>query len=187
MIDKELEKISEEFHKMESARGEFWFMAQKLMKEGYDIEAYILILATWNFAAWRNGMRTFDLKKFKETIKNLEPTLKKFKNKKFENANLEDPELVEDIKLVYNELKEIVMQTGAAKVMAIENPKFFVMWDTKIRKMYGIKNSASANDYVRFLKKIQNEFGDIKWKDKRVPLAKAIDEYNFVQTQKELL
>ncbi len=64
--------------------------------------------------------------------------------------------------------------------MALKNSKLFVMWDTEIRKIYKIDNKSEADDYIRFLAKMQEHFKNIRWDSKMRPLAKAIDEYNYV-------
>ncbi len=162
---------------------EFWPMARNLLLKGYEIEAYILILATWNFAGFRYLLKNFDLGKFRSTIKNLNSHFDKLKNLTFEKADFEDKHLASDIKFIYQKLKDIVKQTGATKMMALKNPNLFVMWDTKIRQMYHINNKATLDDYIKFLKKMKEEFNHIKWTDKKKPLAKAIDEYNFIKTR----
>ena len=52
------------------------------------------------------------------------------------------------------------------------------MWDKYIREEYGF--GKSADEYVRFLKECQSAAKDIKWQHDSVSLAKAIDEYGYV-------
>lgn len=167
---------------MEDFRDALWGKARNLLLEGYEVEAYILILATWNFAGFRFILTEFDLKKFEKVIKTINLVLEKIGKVTFENADFTEQKLQENIKLIYNNLKQIVRQTGATKIMALKRPDLFIMWDTKIRKNYGINNKAMPNDYIEFLKKIKDDFGKIKWTDKKTPLAKAIDEYNYIKT-----
>lgn len=98
----------------------------------------------------------------------------------FENVNLDNSELIKNIKFIYAELKKIAKQTGATKIMALKNHGLFIMWDTEIRKMYRIKNYANPDDYIEFLKKMKSKFGHLKSPHKETPLVKAIDEYNYV-------
>ena len=42
------------------------------MKNGFEVEAYLLILATWNFARFRYAVRGFKLSNFQKIIKKLE-------------------------------------------------------------------------------------------------------------------
>lgn len=173
------------FALMEDARDDLWERARTLLVKGYEIEAYILILATWNFADFRFFLKNFNLRSFENTIKKLNPIFKKIENRSFQEVNFRDEEIRKDIKLVYSELKRHVRQTGTGKIMALKNPNLFVMWDTGIRKLYNIDNKSSPDDYVEFLEKMKEEFKDIKWQDKNRPLAKVIDEYNYVLTQEE--
>ena len=184
MYQLEFEKTIKEFQKIEDARDQLWDRAQALIEKCFEIEAYILILATWNFARFRYFMKNFDLRKFHDVIKKINPIFKKFKNKQFKNVNFADKILISDIKLIYTQLKLIAEQTGASKIMALKNPRLFVMWDTEIRKIYKIDNKGEADDYIKFLIKMQNYFKDINWDGKAQPLAKVIDEYNYVKADR---
>ncbi|PKL72319.1 hypothetical protein CVV26_02025 [Candidatus Kuenenbacteria bacterium HGW-Kuenenbacteria-1] len=174
------EKTISEFQKIEDARDQLWDRAKVLIEKGFEIEAYILILATWNFARFRYFMKNFDLREFDEVIKRVNPIFKKIENTQFENTDLTNNIVATDIKYIYDQLKKIAEQTGASKIMALKNSKLFVMWDTEIRKIYKIDNKGDADDYIQFLIKMQEYFKDIRWVGKTPPLAKAIDEYNYV-------
>lgn len=176
----EFEKTISEFQKIEDARDQLWDRAKVLIEKGFEVEAYILILATWNFARFRYFMKNFDLREFQEVINRVNPVFKKLENTHFENIDLTDKTVVIDIKFIYNQLKKIAEQTGASKIMALKNSKLFVMWDTEIRKIYKIDNKGEADDYIQFLIKMQKYFENIKWSGKTPPFAKAIDEYNYV-------
>jgi hypothetical protein len=52
------------------------------------------------------------------------------------------------------------------------------MWDTFIRNYYGFKKG-DAEDYLQFLKKMQNLFANVKTDGNRT-LAKLIDEHNYI-------
>lgn len=177
-------KTVRRFSVMEDARDLLWNRAMVLLQNGYEIEAYILILATWNFAGFRFFLKKFDLNKFQKIINNLNPIFRKINNISFRKANFEDKALQHKIRQIYRSLKEIVSQTGASKLMALKNHNLFVMWDTEIRKMYKIDNSASPEQYINFLVKMQDEFKGIKWTARGKPLAKAIDEYNYVLAER---
>lgn len=177
---KDFKSTIKQFHQVED-RDEFWPRARKLLLNGYEVEAYVLILATWNFAGFRYLLKNFDLGKFKSTIKRLNPRFKKLKGLTFQKADFDDKGLTSDIKFIYQRLRGIVKQTGATKMLALKNPSLFVMWDTNIRKMYHINNSGDPDDYIKFLKKMKQEFSHIKWTDKKTPLAKGIDEYNYIK------
>ena len=171
------------FSVIEDARGILWDKSRKLLLKGYEIEAYILILATWNTADFRYFLGNFDLIKFEDAIKKLNPIFNKIKKKTFKGADFKSKNLQKDIKMIYSEFKKLVRQTGTTKIMALKNPDLFVMWDTEIRRMYRIDNQASPDDYIEFLEKMKNEFREIKWQDKKRPFAKVIDEYNYVKAQ----
>lgn len=170
----------EQFKEFEQGR-EFWLRARKLLDNGFEAEAYILILATWNFAGFRYTLKTFDMKKFEGAIERANANLNKFQNVTLKEIDLEDPEVVESIKNAYSEFKSVAQQTGAAKMLSVKNPSLFVMWDTNIRKFYKIKNEGSPSDYIEFLRKMQEMFSPIEWNDAQKTLAKAIDEFNFVK------
>lgn len=178
------EKTIEEFQKIEDARDQLWDRAKILIEKGFEVEAYILILATWNFARFRYFMKNFDLREFHEVIKRVNPIFKKLENAQFENTDFTDNIVAKDIKYIYDQLKQIAEQTGASKIMALKNSNLFVMWDTEIRKIYKIDNKGKADDYIQFLTKMQVYFKDIKWDSKTRPFAKAIDEYNYVIADK---
>ena len=180
----EFEKTIAEFQKLEDARDQLWDRAKVLIEKGFEVEAYVLILATWNVARFRYFMKNFDLREFQEVINRVNPIFKKLENAQFENTDFADNVVVTDIKYIYDQLKKIAEQTGASKIMALKNSKLFVMWDTEIRKIYKIDNKGEADDYIQFLIKMQECFKDIKWIGKTPPLAKAIDEYNYVTADK---
>lgn len=180
MDQKEFEKTISEFQKIEDARDQLWDRAKVLIEKGFEVEAYILILATWNFARFRYFMKNFDLREFQEVINQVNLVFKKLENTHFENIDFTDDTVVIDIKFIYNELKKIAEQTGASKIMALKNSKLIVMRDTEIRRIYKIDNKGEADDYIKFLIEMQKCFKDIRWSSKTKPFAKAIDEYNYV-------
>jgi hypothetical protein len=184
MNQKEFEEKIEEFRRIEDARDQLWDRAKVLIERGFEIEAYILILATWNFARFRYFMKKFDLRKFQDVITKVNPIFKKLENKQFESVDFADKVLISGIKLIYTQLKQIADQTGASKIMALKNPELFVMWDTEIRRIYKINNKGGADDYIQFLIKMRNDFASIKWNHKTKSFAKAIDEYNYVIADK---
>ena len=177
---KDLNNAIKEFARIED-RGEFWYRARNLLLAGYEIEAYVLILATWNFAGFRYLLKDFDIKHFQAAIKKLNPIFDKLSRQTLQTIDLENPVITKQIKRLYQELKDIVKQTGASKIMALKNPDLFVIWDTKIRRMYKIDNKADPDSYIQFLTKMKALFSHIHWTDKKRPLAKAIDEYNYIK------
>ena len=175
----ELKEKCKRFEELEK-RGTFYDMALNMINKGFEIEAFFLILATWNFATFRYAMKDFDINGFKKIIKKqCNPIFDKLKDKNLETVNFD--EIKEDVEELYNILSAIkgVKYTGASKLMHLKNPKLFIMWDGYIKKHYGFRKGV-ANDYINFLKKMQKMFKDIKWEEEDKTLAKAIDEYNYV-------
>src|SRR6516162_1100480 len=124
-------------------------MALDLIASKYEIEAYLLILATWNFARFRFVTRSFDLKRFRNTIERISPIFKRLAGERLASANLDS--IAKDISDIYLPLKELVGQTGASKIMHFKEPELFVMWDMGIRRHYRIPKRCSAEDYLDFL------------------------------------
>lgn len=167
-------------------RWDFYPMFLNLIKNKLEIEAYLLMLSTWNFACFRYAVRGFNLDNFIRTFKKLEPKFKKFSKLNFKAINLE--KYKKDVKNIFSALSKIkgVQKTGAPKLMHLKVPKVFVMWDVYIRNYYGFKNG-DADDYFNFLKKMQSMFPDARGMEGRTA-AKLIDEHNFITiTQPALL
>lgn len=184
ITQEEFENRIKEFTIIEDARDQLWDRAKVLIERGFEVEAYILILATWNFARFRYFMKKFDLVKFQKVINKVNPIFHNLAELDFKSADFSDSNLISDIQLIFTQLKSIAEQTGASKIMALKNSNLFVMWDTEIRKIYKIDNKGEANDYIEFLIKMQDYFKNINWDGNETPLAKAIDEYNYVVVDK---
>lgn len=176
---KDFEKTISNFEVLEK-RGSFYPLFLKMMEDGYDIEAYLLILSTWNFASFRYALRDFDLNNFKEVIRSLKVYFDKFKNRKLQTINLFH--FKKEIIKIFEPLYEIkgVRSTGAPKLMHLVNPEVFIMWDSYIRKYYDFKKG-KAEDYFNFLIMMQSEFKGVKFDDRKTTFAKAIDEYNYLK------
>lgn len=175
----ELMRECRRFDKLEK-RGTFYNMALNLVNRDLEIEAFFLILATWNFATFRYAMKEFDINRFKYIVKNeCNPIFDRIKDKRLETVNFDD--IGNEVKELYDILSSIkgVKYTGASKLMHLKNPYLFVMWDGYIKSCYGFRNG-TAEEYVSFLKKMQEMFKDVGWKYDSKTLAKAIDEYNYV-------
>ena len=179
----EFKSTISKFEQLEPARASLYEMGLNLLKTGFEVEAYLLILATWNFAYFRYIVTKFDLDAFKNVILSSSPTFEKVKSEDFQKCNLD--EIQSEIKSIYAAFKKLVGQTGATKIMHFKHPRLFVMWDTAIRKKYKIPNTASPADYIRFLKLMKEEFSHIKWNSKDKTFAKVIDEYNFVKVHED--
>ncbi|MBW2974071.1 hypothetical protein KY346_06815 [Candidatus Woesearchaeota archaeon] len=177
MDNEEFLRVHKSFDELEK-RGSFYDMALNLISKDFEIEAYLLILATWNFASFRYVVNSFDLNGFKKLVAECKKEIKDLKGLEIRNADLDS--VSETIKKAYTELSLSpgVKFTGAAKLLHLMNKDLFVMWDGHIRKHYNL--GTSPEDYLNFLKKMQEEFKEINWEGERT-FAKVIDEYNYVK------
>jgi len=181
----------------DESRGSFYDIAVNLLNRNFKTEAYLLLLATWNFASFRYAVTNFDLVAFDATVKSLEVNFQHLDGKDICTADLDS--LREDISTIYTVLSRIkgIQYTGAAKLMHLRNRDLFVMWDGYIRGQkprreyerldivkrgdWDIKAyKDSATDYVQFLKDMQNRFAGISFHEPGKTFAKAIDEFNYV-------
>lgn len=180
----EFDKYITRFGNPESYRDDLWYRCRKLIQKGYDYEAYSLLLATWNFAHFRYVLTTLNKVEFERTISKTNKIFKLLKGKTFENVNFKTNQVLrKQTQKIFDLLSGIIKQTGAAKLMALKMPELFIMWDTRIRKMYKINNSTSEH-YLEFMIKMQNDFKHLKAKSGN-SLAKTIDEYNYVKANKK--
>ena len=184
------------YDKMEK-RGSFYKMAVNLLNNGFEMEAYFLILATWNFARFRYAVNDFDIENFKEKMKELNPYFGKLKTEDF--RTIEFDKYREDIKKIFHTLSSIkgIEYTGAAKIMHLKNQSVFVMWDGSIKgekttqdynKLQIVQDGQwkleyyenSPESYIQFLKDMQGLFNHIHFQSNEKTFAKAIDEFNYV-------
>ncbi len=199
--DEDLQNACAEFE-TEEHRGSFYDMAVSLLDKGFATEAYLLLLATWNFASFRYAVKDFDLIGFKKTTDTLEANFRRLDEQDIRTAELES--LREDITVIYSALSCIkgIQFTGATKMMHLRNRHLFVMWDGYIRgewprKYYetldvvvrgdwGTKRyKTTADGYLEFLKDMQRRFAHVSFDQTDKTLAKAIDEFNYINiTQK---
>lgn len=196
ITDEEFIKATKEFGTIEK-RGSFYNMAVGLINNNFEMEAYFLILATWNFARFRYAVNDFDINGFEEKIKELNPHFDKLKDEDFRTINFDKyKEVVENIFSTLSEIKG-VEYTGASKIMHLKNRCVFVMWDGYIKgekpnRYYNeleiVKNGDweikkyenYPEDYLQFLKDMQERFKDINFQSNEKTFAKAIDEFNYV-------
>jgi len=159
-------------------RWDFYPMFFRLIKKGCKIEAFLLMLSTWNFACFRYAVRGFNLDRFIKAIKCVESILKRLRREDFRTINFD--KYSREIKKSFQILADIkgIQKTGAPKIMHLMAPRVFVMWDAYIRDYYGFKNG-DANDYFGFLKLMQKQFPNIRASSGRTT-AKLIDEHNCI-------
>lgn len=160
-------------------RKNFYDLSMEI-KEKYPLHASIILLATWNIGRFRfvlNNAKDF-LNNLKKTIDECKPLFEKIKDKNFLTADFD--EIKHIVKQIYENLSKIrgIEYTGASKLMHLFNKNLFVMWDDTIRRKLGY--GTSADEYLNFLKCMQQKFKSIEWSSNEKTLAKAIDEYNYV-------
>lgn len=160
-------------------RWDYYPMLLNLMEKGYEIEAFLLILATWNSSRFRFVMNKFDLYAFKKKVNRLAKFFNKMQHEDFKTIDFNKYSC--EIRAIFKMLSGIkgVESTGASKLMHLKLPKVFVMWDKRIREVYGYM-TGDAEDYFVFLKDMQEKFSSIKIKSDRT-LAKLIDENNYIK------
>jgi len=172
----EFEKKCAEFE-IKEERAKFYEMARNQSMLGFKAEACVILMGTWNFAAWRYGVKEFDKNKYDQLMHSLEPIFIELSSERFEAADY--VKLEEKINKIYAPLSKIkgIEYTGATKLMLIENPNLFMPWDQYIREYYSFRKDGKS--YSLFMKKMQEEYGSLK-APKGKTLPKAIDEYNYV-------
>jgi len=148
-----------------------------------------------------HSLRGADETKFRDQLENFLSKdeniikIRKFSKKEIEKSSLED--IIESGEL-YQSIMGIegVGPTNSSKILHMLCPKFFIMWDKRIREKY-IGKKSNADAYVKFLRlmidKIPASLDSIQMKDIEEILedkscektiAKLIDEYNFVTITK---
>lgn len=161
-------------------------------------------LISWNWMYWFSKGKS-ELKVpilLKELIKKIE-----FVEELDFNLHLDSV----DISISENEIKEVFKMfslflgsTGASKALHILFPKFFVMWDTKIREAYNVESTPEG--YIRFLGLMQkeikeaikdfaykNNLSEEKAREELIKICdgysptKLIDEYNWYRYTKGLI
>lgn len=171
----QFEQTIARFDRRETLRAQLYHRALTLIEAGFEIEAHLLILATWNFACFRYAMLSFNLAEFEKTLDGISRKIDPLEEKHLMETNLvEHRAMVID---VFDKLKAIrgVQSTGASKVLHLLNPEMFVMWDKYIR--------GKADDgagYFQFLLDCQQRFQGLRPNGKNRTMAKCIDEYNYI-------
>lgn len=187
---KESKLISNHKNYMEKeGRYKFFEMARNLLSRGYQTEGRLLLLFGWNSAYLSKLAGKFRLEKFEEALERCKPYFDKLIGESLQGIRLEDYEA--DIKYIYGTLSKFdeIKSTGASKLMCLENPNLFVMWDNGIREdVYKIKGKAQEEDYFHFLEIIKEKARYIVWTPQKcdnITLAKAIDEFNYIKATEE--
>lgn len=170
----------EKFMLLEPKGGFYDFAKDFIEHESiYDkIGGALILIATWNSGRFRFANKSTIIDELGEAFMYSQPLFKELKGKRLETANFD--EIQKDIKEIYSRFSKIrgVEYTGTSKVMSLNNTGMFVMWDNFIREKYSF--GETADEYVRFLKECKESIKDVEWQNTKVPLAKAIDEYSYV-------
>jgi hypothetical protein len=176
---REFEQVMKRFESRESSRGPLYKMALDLRHADFEVAADLLILATWNFAGFRFVMRTFTIQHFRDAITTTTPHFERLADYSFPSVDFDS--ISADVTAIYDAFKSVAKQTGASKIIHLRQPKLFVMWDTDIRRNFEFaQHRTSARDYIDFHKRMQDEFGHLRWNRDDKTFAKAIDEYNYL-------
>jgi hypothetical protein len=153
-------------------------------------------LATWNFARFRYVTRDFDLRGYESTLASLDRLLRPLADCDLMSADLGKHRT--GIVDAFNLLASIegIRYTGAAKILHLLHPRFFVMWDRFIsghypkhryRSLDVVQSGfwpyrrfrSSGDGYYEFLEFCQTRFRGFVSPDPRKTMAKCIDEFNF--------
>jgi hypothetical protein len=196
MTQGEFAKAVRAFDDGEPMRAQLYSRALNLIRAGFRLEAHLLILATWNFARFRYVTRDFDLRGYENTLADLDELLRPLDSYDFLATNLNEhrTRIVQAFDLLSS--IEGIRYTGAAKILHLLHPRFFVMWDRFISGHYpkhryrslDIVQSgfwpyrrfrSSGDGYYEFLEFCQMRFRGLVSPDSRKTLAKCIDEFNF--------
>ena len=152
---------------------------------GKTIEAILLLLFCWNFAA--RAIKKLTFLKVKELLERNKNALRELENYSLVTT---DNSAYEKIQRVFDDLRLLFGQTGSSKALSLMNPKLFVMWDTKIRSKLkrfieaDIANGETGQCYINYLSGINKivKICDLeKRNDSNVTLAKRLDEYHFAK------
>lgn len=175
VFDLSLEMIAQA--KKESSN---WYIHDK------TINAILLLLFCWNFVAKITKQLQRD--QLRDLLNNTSKSLHKLESYSILSDWEKDGQLIEE---VYEKFKKITGQTGASKALSLLNPRFFIMWDTKIRLtllrkkiVRDIGNGERPQDYLLFLKQMRDviiHLGLDKKVEKADEVAKKVDEYHYVK------
>ena len=179
-MDVETLKRACEEYKTKEGRASFYDVALDVV-DAYPLHASIIILAVWNIGRFRfSTSDSQNLVDLQNAIAECKPLFEMIKRrtagKNLRTVNFD--EIGDLVRQIYSNLSKVegVKYTGASKVMHLLNRELFVMWDRDTRKEYGYHEG--ENDYLNFLKDMQDRFKNIEWNMPNKTLAKAIDEYN---------
>jgi hypothetical protein len=76
MTKNKFKRATQQFDRDEDAGGKLYYRALKLIEAGFTLEGHMLILATWNTAAFRYVLGKFKLEKYEKTLGQISDDLK---------------------------------------------------------------------------------------------------------------
>jgi hypothetical protein len=174
----------------------FYDMALRLLQAGFEIEAYVLFLATWNHMRFQRA-KDSDVDCLRTTLSKLQHDFVELEPYTIQSIDLTNHR--ERMAGMFDALKLItgVESTGATKVMHLKLPALFVMWDTPIRggedakyyqdlpcvanrKWRFRKFEPTGECYVKFLADVQGRLRDLRYPTRPRTLAKTIDEFHYL-------
>jgi len=166
-----------EIYEKNEGRASFYDLSMEIVLD-HPLQASIIMLATWNSQRFR--FMTSDPRNLLNLTSAIPKVQSLFKEIDGTISDADFDEMSETIKKIYSILSSVkgVEYTGSSKVMHILKPELLVMWDTYIRDAYEFSNS--AEDFLKFQKKMQTKISELIWNNPNKTLAKAIDEYNYV-------
>ena len=193
----DLQKASEEFASRVEKPGGFYDLARGLLQKDCDLEGCVLILATWNFPRFRWVVSKFDVDALRVCLEELKEDFAVLAECTIQDIDLDEHR--DRIEKIFARLAAIegIEYTGAPKIMQLKCPELFVPWDAYIRgdkpptlytnlaivkdhKWSVREYDSSGSGYVSFLLDMQERFGGVDYPSGTKSLAKAIDEFNFV-------
>jgi hypothetical protein len=177
------------------------------LKDSFVLAAAKIIIITWNAAGFQKLSHEDKLKldnEILESFRNSKQELEKLKDKRLENLDLNNSEVVASIEKIFNEFssKKSIKYTGASKILHIINPSVFMMWDNNIRNAYHKlhrgthKSKEYAKCYIEFLKKsqeiinslLQNKNEEYFWNTHLSFMDKDfVESFSFKETMLKML
>jgi len=192
----DLEAASATFRSVEK-RACFYDMALGLLLAGHELEGCVLLLATWNSGRFKFIGANFDVVALRDALREVRADFAVLAEYSIQSIDITAHTAC--IARILEALAAIpgVEYTGATKLMSLENPKLFVMWDDYIRggkpkKRYNALPCVVSGKwslrtypttglgYVSFLSDVQTQFRTMNYPAGSKTLAKAIDEFHYV-------
>jgi len=150
-----------------------------------DISIIKEFLVKWGKMARVLGKRKIWKSKLPNVIRDLCRQLEEFRKLRLENSDINEYEI--KIFKCYENIKEIIGPTSAAKVLHLICPNFFPIWDSGVRDKTGVNERAEG--YFNFIKRNKEfivKYNDILEelaKKYKKPKVKIVDECFYMGKQ----